>query len=70
MDRSYFLQHSIRIVQTERGNDDLPGRILNTHDRWLRCEEWHCECGPGATQLTPDEMNTTRFKRARAKRTT
>ena len=53
VDRSYFLQHRIG-AQTERGNDELPGRNVNTHDRWLRREEWHCECGPGSTQLTPD----------------
>ena len=56
VDCSYFLQQSRVRMQTERGNDDLPGRNVNMHDRWLRCEEWHCECGPGSTQLTPDEM--------------
>lgn len=56
MDSSYFLKRTDVGAQTERGNDDLPGRIVNARDRWLRCEEWHCECGPGSTQLTPDEM--------------
>ena len=56
VDRSYFLLRWKVNEQTVRGNVGLPGRIVNTRDRWLRCEEWHCECGPGSTQLTPDEM--------------
>lgn len=57
VDRSYFLQHT-RVVgaRTGRGNDGCPGRSVNTSDRWLRRETWRCECGPGSTQLTPDEM--------------
>ena len=68
VDRSYFLESTEVVAQTERGNDDLPGRNVNTRDRWLRRETWHCECGPGSTQLTPDEMIAS-SKRAQAKRT-
>ena len=68
VDRSYFLKRTEVVAQTERGNDELPGRIVNTSDRWLRRETWHCECGPGSTQLTPDEMIASSM-RARAKRT-
>ncbi len=53
VDRSYFLQHS-RVGARESG--DLPGQSVNTRDRWLRCERWHCECGPGSTQLSPDDI--------------
>ena len=56
VDRSYFLKRTDVGARIERENGDLPGQSVNTRDRWLRCETWHCECGPGSTQLTPDEM--------------
>ena len=58
VDRSYVVQYCRSRVgaQTQRGNDVLPGQIVNTRERWLRVEAWHCECGPGSTQLSPDEM--------------
>ena len=40
---------------------------MNARDRWCRCETWHFECGPGSTQLTPDEMIASSM-RAQAKR--
>ena len=67
VDRSYFLKGTDVVTQTERGNDDLPGQSVNTRDRWLRREVWHCECGPGSTQLTPDEMIASSM-RAQARR--
>ena len=67
VDRSYFLKCTEVVAQTEGGNDDLPGQSVNTRDRWLCCEEWHCECGPGSTQLSPDEMIASSM-RAQARR--
>jgi uncharacterized protein YjhX (UPF0386 family) len=56
MERSYYKHRSRVGVQTQGGKDVLPGRIVNTSERWFRDETWHCECGPGSTQLNPDEM--------------